>query len=419
VIYEHIEDLLGKIDEFRTKLREISPAEPKRFKPTDHQREKLFEYSTKYKEKYELIERRYQKIYDLAKEKLKEKELLEEFERKVSFYKQEFEKTKSGFDQRINNITQNFVADIGGRTADYVVQFSSEAKNLTPQVIDRMELGSSLELLDKLYLELINAFEGKILPFIQHLERLNIYIDEDKLVGYYKIQYEEIKSLWEQTQELAQLGIAVEIIDHQFNALYSQLANIIGMFKDSIKDNEKSHKVYKFLVSTFEHLQNNYKFLTPLYRTTGRTRKDISGREIKEYIEAFFSERLNSDNIQMTSTKEFDNSVAHTYESILKPVFINVVNNAVYWLASANKKRIHLAYEEDSYLIMNSGQPIDEVYIKEDIFKLFFSRKPKGRGIGLYLAKTTLNSIGFDIIATNDKKYNSLNGACFIIRKVK
>jgi len=276
-----------------------------------------------------------------------------------------------------------------------------------------------LELLDKLYSERRNDFEGKILPFIQHLERLNINIDEDKLVGYYKIQYEEIKNLWEQTQELAQLGIAVEIIDHQFNALYSQLANIIGMFKDSIKDNDKSQKVYKFLVSTFEHLQNNYKFLTPLYRTTGRTRKDISGREIKEYIEAFFSERLNSDNIQLTSTKEFDNSVVHTYESILKPVFINVVNNAVYWLASADKKIIHLTYEEDSYLIMNSGQPIDEVYIKEDIFKLFFSRKPKGRGIGLYLAKTTLNSIGFDIIASNDKKYNRLNGACFIIRKVK
>ena len=173
------------------------------------------------------------------------------------------------------------------------------------------------------------------------------------------------------------------------------------------------------MVSTFEHLQNNYKFLTPLYRTTGRTRKNISGREIKEYIEAFFSERFHSDNIQLTSTKEFDNSVIYMYESILKPVFINIVNNAVYWLISTNKKRIHLAFEENSYLIMNSGQPIDEVYIKEDIFKLFFSRKPKGRGIGLYLAKTTLNSIGFDIVATNDMRYNKLNGACFIIRKVK
>jgi signal transduction histidine kinase len=419
MIFEQIEDLLGKIDGIRTKLREISPPEPKRFKPTDHQREKLFEYSTMYEEKHELIERRYQKIYGHAKEKLKEKELLEEFERKVNYYKQEFQKIKNGLDQRIRIISQKFVSEIDTLNQDYLTQFDSKSKSLTPKVLQRKELESSLELVDKMYSELRNDFEGKLLPFIQHLERLNINIDEDKLVGYYKIQYQEIKSLWEQTQELAQLGIAVEIIDHQFNALYSQLANIIGMFKDSTKDNEKAQKLYKFLVSAFEHLQNNYKFLTPLYRTTGRTRKDIYGREIKEYIEAFFSERLHSDNIQLTSTREFDNSVVYTYESILKPVFINVVNNAVYWLASADKKRIHLAYEEDSYLIMNSGQPIDEVYIKEDIFKLFFSRKPKGRGIGLYLAKTTLNSIGFDIIATNDKKYNRLNGACFIMRKVK
>jgi len=419
VIYEQIEDLLGKIDESRTKLREIAPPVPKRFKPTDRQREKIFEYSQKYSENYNVIENRYQKIYGLAKEKLKEKELLEEFERKVNYFKQEFQKIKNDFDQRIRIISRKFVSDIETLNQGYLTQFESKSKNLTPKVLQRKELESSLELLDKMYSERRNDFEGKILPFIQHLERLSINIDEDKLVGYYKIQYEEIKSLWEQTQELAQLGIAVEIIDHQFNALYSQLANIIGMFKDSIEDNDKSHKLYKFLVSTFEHLQNNYKFLTPLYRTTGRTRKDISGREIKEYIEAFFSERLNSDNIQLTSTKEFDNSVVYTYESIVKPVFINVVNNAVYWLASADKKRIHLAYEGDSYLIMNSGQPIDEVYIKEDIFKLFFSRKPKGRGIGLYLAKTTLNSIGFDIVASNDKKHNRLNGACFIIRKVK
>ena len=172
-------------------------------------------------------------------------------------------------------------------------------------------------------------------------------------------------------------------------------------------------------MSTFEHLQNNYKFLTPLYRTTGRTRKNITGKEIKEYIEAFYSERFQSDNIKLTSSKDFDNSIVYAYESIIKPVFINLVNNAVYWLASAEKKKIHLDFKDDCYQIINSGQPIDDIYIEDDIFKLFFSRKPKGRGIGLYLAKTTLNNIGFKIQATSDPKYNIFNGACFIISQVK
>ena len=419
IIYNKIENLLVKIDELRSHLRKIHPPSPKRFKPTDHQREKLFEYSSNYQKICGLIEQRYQKAYSVAKEKLKEKELYEEFDRKIKNYNKEFKKIKNGFDQRINKITINFVSEIERLNKDYLFQFDSKAKQLTPDKLSRPDLESSLELLDKMYLKLRHDFEEKLNPFIEHLERLNIDIDEDKLIGYYKIQYEEIKNLWQQTQELAQLGIAVEIIDHQFNALYSQLANIIGMFKDSIKDNKKSQKLYKILMSTFEHLQKNYKFLTPLYRTTGSTRKDISGKEIKDYIEAFYSERFQSDNIQLTSTKGFDNSVVYTYESIIKPVFINIVNNAVYWLASAEKKKIHLDFKEDRYLIMNSGQPIDEVYIEEDIFKLFFSRKSKGRGIGLFLAKTTLNNIGFEIEATNNPKYNLFNGACFIIRKVK
>lgn len=417
VIYAQIEELLSNIDDYRSKLIKFSPPEPKRFKPTDHQREKLFEYSKNYKDLYELIERRYQDLYGIAKVKLQEKELQEEFDRKVGNFKKEFQGITKNIDLRIKIINSNFLSEIRRLNKDYLVQLDLKVKQIEPKELNRKELASSLELLENLYSELRNDFENKINPFIEHLERLDINIDEDKLVGYFKIQYEEIKNLWQQTQELAQLGIAVEIIDHQFNALYSQLANIIGMFKDSIRENEKSKKLYNILVSSFDHLQNNYKFLTPLYRTTGRTRKEISGLEIEEYIAAFYSERFQNDNINLTSTEEFKNSKIYTYESILKPVFINIVNNAVYWLTPAKEREIHLAYEEDMYLIMNSGQPIDEVFIKEDIFKLFFSRKPKGRGIGLYLAMTTLNSIGYDIEATNDQKYNRLNGACFLIKK--
>lgn len=67
---------------------------------------------------------------------------------------------------------------------------------------------------------------------------------------------------------------------------------------------------------------------------------------------------------------------------------------------------------------MNSGEKIDSVYL-DKIFTLFFTRKPGGRGIGLFLAKVNLNSIGYDIFATNDKKLNRFNGACFVIGKIK
>ena len=94
-----------------------------------------------------------------------------------------------------------------------------------------------------------------------------------------------------------------------------------------------------------------------------------------------------------------------TYEAVITSVFINIINNAIYWLIPSLSRKICIEYLKDSneILIMNNGEKIDDKII-EDIFTLFFSRKKDGRGIGLYLAKKSLNSIDFDIFATNDKK---------------
>jgi C4-dicarboxylate-specific signal transduction histidine kinase len=151
-----------------------------------------------------------------------------------------------------------------------------------------------------------------------------------------------------------------------------------------------------------------------LYKTTRRIKTEIWGKDIIEYMKRFFKNNLRKYRVTLTSDKSFDNYHFYTYESVIKPVFINVVNNALFWLVPVDDRKIHLAYEDGKILIMNSGEPIDPAY-REDIFKLFFTRKPMGRGIGLWLARTNLRTHGFDIYCTFEKKYNRLKGACFVI----
>ena len=93
------------------------------------------------------------------------------------------------------------------------------------------------------------------------------------------------------------------------------------------------------------------------------------------------------------------------------------MNNALYWLVPVRDRKIYFDYDSDSkeLLLMNSGERIDDRLL-EDIFTLFFTRKSNGRGIGLYLARRSLRSIGMDIYATNDPRYNRLGGACFVIK---
>ncbi len=414
--YEEIETILRKIDDCKIKLDNLKIEKPKRFKLSDNQREQLSEYGSMYIEFKDTSVSKVNKSLENAQVKLKEKELINEFWGKVKQYENSIisiiqDNTKK-LDETLKKIKIGFNAEKELKVKNFKEKYST----LLPTKPNKKEIIESLSKIETLYHEFNLEITNKFKPFVNHISKLSLDINEDSLIGYYKLEFEKFKKRWEETQELAQLGIAVEIIDHQFNALYSQLANIISLTKNSIKKDKDSLHIYDLLKTSFEHLENNYKLLTPLYRTTGRVRKDIYGKEIIEYVNAFYSKELSEKNIELNSTEAFNKASYFTFESILKPVFINIVNNAIYWLRSVEKKKILFDYIDDRMIILNSGEPIHQVYIDGgDIFNLFFSRKPNGRGIGLYLAKTTLNGVGLEIVATNNPKYNKLNGACFMI----
>ena len=134
-------------------------------------------------------------------------------------------------------------------------------------------------------------------------------------------------------------------------------------------------------------------------------------------MKKFFENPIKDCQIEFTATEEFLDHIINIKEPVVHTVFINIVNNAIYWLRNSTQKVIKLDYiaSTNEFLIINSGQRIEEHRL-EKIFQLFYSNRPNGRGIGLYLAKQILTESGFDIYATNDKSYNILKGACFVIK---
>jgi signal transduction histidine kinase len=176
--------------------------------------------------------------------------------------------------------------------------------------------------------------------------------------------------------------------------------------------------MYNQLNVAFQHLEFNHKLLTPLYRTSRRTKTEISGEDIGNYIERFLGQTFIKENITFEISEGFKQYKFYTFESIINPVFINIINNAIYWLTPVEKRNIMIDIINDKIVVMNSGVQVHPLDI-EKIFELFVTKKPGGRGIGLYLAKTNLRTIDYDIYATNDRKYNKLNGACFVIYKLE
>lgn len=415
--YTEVSGLISQIENRKNELKKMRIVKPNRIELTESQINKYYSYREKYEGTSELISKCDTLISNI-REKLPSENLKEEFENRYEQFSGDIERIVKGYESRFSGVMENLDELI----KNDIKQFKDSYAEKTGHIVlkgeeNKEEVKNRMEMLERVYSALKEEIQEKYDSFVKHVEGLSFDIDDDLLVGWYKEQYEVINKKVEAMHELAQLGMAIEIIDHQFNVLYAEMSTAIDFFKTLAQKNPEIEYNYKQLRQAFEHLETNHQLLTPLYRTMRRSKTEIKGLEIKEYLEKFFGKRFERHRIEFNTSPTFNEYVFFTYESVIKPVFINIINNAIYWLISSSTRKIQITFEDERILIMNSGEKIEPADF-EKLFTLFFSRKPGGRGIGLYLAKTNLHAIGYDIFASNDKNLNRLNGACFVINKI-
>ena len=203
--------------------------------------------------------------------------------------------------------------------------------------------------------------------------------------------------------QLAQVGSALGIIEHEFQATIKSIRTSIRKLHPWALGTEELQPIYEDLKSNFDHLDSYLNLFTPLDRRLNRSRTVIRGREIAAYLGVIFEERFERDNIALKVSNAFSNQSVKEFPSTLYPTFVNVVDNASFWAtktSSGQKRFISLEIDEDDYLITNSGPGIER-RDAERIFELGVTRKAGGRGMGLYISKTTLKREGWNLTLEN------------------
>jgi signal transduction histidine kinase len=144
----------------------------------------------------------------------------------------------------------------------------------------------------------------------------------------------------------------------------------------------------------------------PFNRRLHRHKIDIPGQEIRYYLQRLFEDRLTRHNITIKATRNFDNATIRTHPSTIYPCFVNLVDNAIYWITkdaegrprvSGGKKEIQLDADADGLLVSNSGPGIKR-RIADRIFEFGYSWKKNGRGMGLYISREILRREGLDLV---------------------
>jgi signal transduction histidine kinase len=169
------------------------------------------------------------------------------------------------------------------------------------------------------------------------------------------------------------------------------------------------------LRASFQHLEQRYKLMSPLYRGSYRLKDRIDGTRILTYCRSFLDGPLRSVSVALEASDAFCSYAIREVPAVVLPVFVNLIDNSVYWLRDQPERRILLDRCGEVLTVCDTGPGIHPTLF-EEIFEPFVSTKPSGRGLGLYIARANLTRYHHAIWATDDPVYRKLPGACLCIR---
>jgi signal transduction histidine kinase len=211
--------------------------------------------------------------------------------------------------------------------------------------------------------------------------------------------------------ELTQLGTAIEVINHEFSSTIKQVRDGLKTLGVWAKEVDDLKVLYERLRTAFDHLDGYLTLFTPLQRRLYRSRVTIRGATIAAYIADLFRQRLERHQVELVITPQFRKHSFRGYPSSFFPVFVNLVDNALFWLSDRRGvRRVTIDSAGPTMIVSDTGPGVAK-RDRDAIFERGFTRKPSGRGLGLFIARAVLRKEGYEISLAGSNA-----GAAFEIR---
>jgi len=311
--------------------------------------------------------------------------------------------------RRVRELRQTAGAELSRVTSEIEAQIAStDVTGMT----DEQFVARRSELEDRV-IELAERQRDTLLAVAEQLRSVRWGDDEASLIDVADALEAELLTLQERSAEdleLAQLGMAIGVINHEFDASIRAVRANLRRLKSWADVNEPLLKLYQNMRASFDHLDGYLALFTPLQRRLYRQRVTITGAEIETFLHELFARRLERHSVSLTATKAFRLHHLEGYPSTFYPVFVNLVDNAIFWLSDASQPRIvRLDSDGRTMVVEDTGPGVPE-RDRAAIFDRGFTRRPGGQGLGLFISRAVLEKEGYSL-----RLRDSEAGASFVI----
>lgn len=317
----------------------------------------------------------------------------------------------AGWRRSISGLLKSEMSRVDSRIeSDLKMFYKSSAPLLIDIEEQRTPIRAALEEMDEIRDRLTDEFAEVYDPYFRALSQLAEGIDLEGAFAYAGAREATLERRLEQIQGLAQIGISVEILSHELGTLDRRLSTSLRALAETSPAGPAMSEAQRAGSELVERLR----FLSRVQISGGDERQSLSGEDVFDYLQRFFGSMLTEREVSLIATPSFRSARFNEYPSRIFPVFINLVNNSLYWLAGRPTKRIELDAVAGKLLIGDTGPGVD----KDDqanLFELFFTRRVRGRGVGLYLCRQTLAAGGHRIEYVSEGELMQQPGANFVI----
>ena len=325
--------------------------------------------------------------------------------------------------EETNDIAQSMVKKVKELTSQLILDLDTQIREVKSQFVslttnnaDNFDLVSERTRMEAEIDEVSHRNSAVMDRIIRQFESFYIERDEngnlitsDQISDAMSEELEDLRTRLQSDVELSQLGLAVGILHHEFNSTVGSIRRSLKDLKAWSEVDEKFETTYNNLRANFEHLDGYLNLFTPLNRRLNRKREDIPLLDIKIFLIDLFKSRMERHGILFKHTKGFAKASIFGFRSTFYPVFVNIIDNAIYWLKKSDnqEKIIRLHADEHGIYISNNG-PAISITDKEKIFDLRFSRKPAGRGLGLSISREVLEAEDYQIGVVEPREHSTV-----------
>lgn len=227
-------------------------------------------------------------------------------------------------------------------------------------------------------------------------------------------------------EDLAGIGLSIQATHHDLGNFIRKCYNVIDDYNLQLILTDEEYTEKKVAVEKIERLRGIISAMEAvladmknLFASTQHKSKTIRVSVLLNKVLGYYNNVFETKKIDF-DLKNIGNSVVviNMPEALLMTIFINILDNALYWLEDegVKEKKIRITINSDeNYMVFSDNGPGIYPEEKEKIFEAFFTGKGiDGRGLGLYICRQFLDRYDYTINVVDDFKY-SLGGADFQI----